>query len=170
MEVKFISKNNVGYFAALFLVVLLSQARVFNFLIDTFLGRSLLILFILLIAYTNQILGTVVVFIIIIIFSGTDIGYLEGFEGDASGNVIDDASENTIAKPGTPAIPEKDAKKEPVDKTESNATIPATEGFDIISKERYIQKGKQSNQIPVNDSMRNTKNVLPYENGILTPY
>jgi hypothetical protein len=157
MEVKFISKNKVGYFAALFLVVLLSQSRVFNFLIDTFLGRSLLILFILLIAYTNQILGTVVVFIIIIIFSGTNIGYLEGFGTDASGNGLEEPSE-------------KDKKQSPLDNTESNATIPATEGFDISSKERYIQNGKQSNQIPVNDSMRITKNVLPFESGILTPY
>ena len=166
MELKFISKNNVGYFAALFLVILLSQAKVFNFLIDTFLGRSLLMLFILLVAYTNQILGTIVVFIIIIMVSGSDIGYLEGFETDVSGNITGGASDNKEP----PATPAKDKKEKPVHDSSSKEPVEATEGFDIIGKERYIQKGKQSNQIPVNDSMKITKNVLPYETGLLTPY
>jgi hypothetical protein len=79
MDFNLVSKNNVGAVATLFLVILLSQARFFNFLIDTALGRAILILFILGISYTNKILGVVAVLFIIIAFNNSDIGYLEGF-------------------------------------------------------------------------------------------
>ena len=79
MDFQLVSKNSVGAVATLFLVILLSQARFFNFLIDTALGRAILILFILGISYTNKILGVVAVLFIIIAFNNSDIGYLEGF-------------------------------------------------------------------------------------------
>jgi hypothetical protein len=223
----FISKNKIGGLAALFLVVLLSQSQVFNFLIDTVLGRSLLLLFILLISYTNKILGTVVVFIIIIIFSSHSFG-IEGFSDnttttkretetvttvvsnpmDASGSTTSSLSQpstsslsqpvasslsqpvaSSLAQPTASSLSQPSASSlaqptasslaQPAATASSSAlpssitlspVLPATEGFDIVSKERYIQKGKQSNQIPVNDSIRNTTNVLPYETGLLTAY
>ena len=55
MNLKLISKNNMGIVATLILVILLSQSRLFNFLIDTALGRAVLILFILVISYTNKV-------------------------------------------------------------------------------------------------------------------
>lgn len=169
----YISKNKLGCLTALFLVVLLCQSQVFNFFIDSVLGRSFLLLLILLIAYTNKILGTVVVFIIIIIFSGHNLGFTEGFDKK------DDKDTSTpppaTNEPSTPATSESstpattttitDDKKE-----ESKPVIAATEGFDIVSKERTIQKGKQSNQIPVNDSIRSTNYVLPYETGMLSAF
>jgi len=39
----------------------------------------------------------------------------------------------------------------------------AQEGFDLIGKERNIQRGRNSNSIPVNDFMRESTNVAPYE-------
>jgi hypothetical protein len=207
----FISKNKIGGLAALFLVVLLSQSQVFNFLIETVLGRSFLLLFILLISYTNKILGTVVVFIIIIIFSSHSFG-IEGFGDnktttkretetvttvvsnsiDASGSAISSLSQpstsaSSLSQPAASALsqPAASALSQPAASALSQPStpslskpssitlspvLPATEGFDIVSKERYIQKGKQSNQIPVNDSIRNTQNVLPYETGLLTAY
>lgn len=39
----------------------------------------------------------------------------------------------------------------------------STEGFDVLGKERTLQKGKQSNSIPVNGSMNASTNVSPYE-------
>jgi hypothetical protein len=39
----------------------------------------------------------------------------------------------------------------------------AQEGFDIIGKERTLQRGKNSNSIPVNDFMKDSDNVSPYE-------
>ena len=84
MEFKFVSKNNLGAVATLFLVILLSHSRFFNFLLDTALGRTILILFILGISYTNKILGVVAVLFIIIAFNNSDIGYLEGFTNSAN--------------------------------------------------------------------------------------
>ena len=69
MDVKLVSKNNVGAVATLFLVILLSNSRFFDFLVDTTLGRAILILFILGISYTNKILGIVAVLFIIISFN-----------------------------------------------------------------------------------------------------
>jgi hypothetical protein len=193
MNFNLVSKNNMGYASALLLVVLLSQSKVFNFLIDTTLGRSILILFILFIAYTNKILGVVVVLFIIIIFNNSDIGYLEGFTDSNDTSV---ASSNVTVGSGELAQKNKDKKDSvsstnsttsatatstptsidtttttatptPTDTTTTTATssATATEGFDIIGKERYIQKGNQSNQIPVNDFMRVSPDVAPYEGG-----
>ena len=55
MDVKLVSKNNVGAIATLLLIILLSHARFFDFLVDTALGRAILILFILGISYINKI-------------------------------------------------------------------------------------------------------------------
>jgi len=86
MNFKFVSKNNIGVVVALLLVILLSQAKFFNFLFDTVLGRSVLVLLVLILAYVNQILGVVAVLFIIILFNQSTSGYLEGFT-DASGNI-----------------------------------------------------------------------------------
>ena len=79
MDFKLVSKNNIGVVVALLLVILLSQARFFNFLLDTALGRSVLVFLVLILAYVNKILGVVAVLFIIILFNQSDIGYLEGF-------------------------------------------------------------------------------------------
>ena len=78
MDFKLVSKNNLGAVTALLLVIILSQGQFFNFLLDTALGRAVLILFILFISYTNKILGIVCVLFIIIMFNNSDIGYMEG--------------------------------------------------------------------------------------------
>jgi len=78
MDFNLVSKNNLGAVSALLLVIILSQGRFFNFLLDTALGRAILILFILFISYTNKILGVVSVLFIIIMFNNSNIGYMEG--------------------------------------------------------------------------------------------
>jgi hypothetical protein len=196
MNFNLVSKNNMGYASALLLVVLLSQSKVFNFLIDTTLGRSILLLFILFIAYTNKILGVVAVLFVIIIFNNSDIGYLESFTDsmDASGNTAVGSGElaqkiqdkkNSMASTTSSTTPATTTTNTPsttttttpsttttstpttTDTTTTTATSSATaiEGFDIVGKERYIQKGNQSNQIPVNDFMRVSPDVSPYEGG-----
>ena len=78
MDFNLVSKNNLGVVTALLLVIILSQGRFFNFLLDTALGRAILILFILFISYTNKILGVVSVLFIIIMFNNSNFGYMEG--------------------------------------------------------------------------------------------
>ena len=83
MDFKLISKNNIGSAVLLLLVIALSQARVFNFLIDTALGRFFLIIFILCLSHCHKILGVVGVLFIIIMFNSNM--YYEGF-GNNSGS------------------------------------------------------------------------------------
>ena len=68
MNFNLVSKNNIGVVVALLLVILLSVSKVFNFLLNTTLGRSVLVLFVLILAYVNKILGVVSVLFIVILF------------------------------------------------------------------------------------------------------
>ena len=67
MDIMLINKKNIGYVCILLLIIFLSQSKLFNFLLNTILGRSILILFLLCISYSNKILGIVTVLLIIII-------------------------------------------------------------------------------------------------------
>uniref|UniRef100_A0A6C0EQP7 Uncharacterized protein n=1 Tax=viral metagenome TaxID=1070528 RepID=A0A6C0EQP7_9ZZZZ len=177
MNFKLVSKTNMGVVTMLLLVILLSQSRFFNFLVDTPLGRALLISLLLVISYTNKILGVVTVLIIIIMFNNSDIGYLEGFTDTSntdkkpsdnklpivSSKVNSNESLDTTTKPALNKLTTTSpSTKKLVEKPETNKPV---EGFDIIGKERNIQKGKQSNSIPVTDFMRESTSVSPYEGG-----
>lgn len=174
------SKNNIGCAVALFFVILLSQSKFFNILIDTVLGRMVLIAFLLIISYLNKILGVVVVLVIVIMFNHSNIGYMEGFTSDASNNasnnaVTTDASNNNALStdasnnpspspsPSPPSPPSRPSPSPPSPSPPSPPASTATEGFDIIGKESNIKRGKQSNSIPVNDFMRESVSVAPYE-------
>ena len=196
MNFNLVSKNNIGVVVALLLVILLSMSKVFNFLLDTTLGRSVLVLFVLILAYVNKILGVVSVLFIVILFNQSDFGYLEGFT-DASGNSTTNANQqakiaareaerkkirqniktNMAAKTETPATtspattPATDAPSTPP--TPSAISMPikgGAEGFDIIGTENYIKRGKQSNKILVSDHMRESKNVSAFDGSFTDSY
>ncbi len=84
MDFKLVDKKNMGVVSLLLLVIILSQARFFNFLIDTALGRAFLIAFIIFISCCHKIMGVVGVLLIIIMFKRSQIGILEGFDVDAA--------------------------------------------------------------------------------------
>jgi hypothetical protein len=135
------SKNNMGAIAAIILIILLSQNRFFNFLIDTTLGRVFLVVFILAISCINKILGVIIVLFIMIMFNQSSIGYMEGYTGISTGAV--------------------DVSKEE-EKPKNNGR----EGFNMIDRESTIQKGKRSNEVPVFSNARNqTDNVEPTDKG-----
>jgi cytoskeletal protein RodZ len=79
MDFKFNSKTTLGAISTLTLVIILSQSRFFNFLIDTALGRAALICLIMGISYTHKILGVVAVLFVIIMFNQSYLGSSEGF-------------------------------------------------------------------------------------------
>lgn len=183
MDFKLVSKNNLGAATSLILVILLSQAKFFNFLIDTPLGRAILILFILFISYTNKILGVVSVLFIIIMFNSSDIGYMEGFTAPSSNNSNDSSTTNNTTRSSTktndtttdssttPTL--TDEQKQQImtklqEKAKDNSTTTtsssfvASEGFDIIGTENTIKRGKQSNSIPVNSFMKNSDDIMPF--------
>lgn len=94
MDFKLISKNNVGGAIFLLLIIALSQAKAFNFLMDTALGRIFLIVFILSLSHCHKILGVVGVLLIVIMFNSNM--YYEGFENKNSSTTTTDASSNSV--------------------------------------------------------------------------
>jgi hypothetical protein len=196
MDFKLVSKNNIGVVVALLLVVLLSQSKVFNFLLDTALGRSILVFLILVLAYLNKILGIVAVLFIIILFNQSDIGYLEGFTAtpNATPNTTPNATPNpnankearvaekqqvrqnvkanlaskaaNSAAPAAPAAP----STTPIPSATSSLTTSGAEGFDLIGTENNIKRGKQSNKIPVNEHMRESMNVSAFDGSFTDSY
>ena len=205
MNFNLVSKNNVGIVGTLILAIFLSQSRSMDFLFRTALGRLVLIVLILAMSYTNKILGVVGVLFIIVMFSSSNITFMEGLDNmDATTTpdaVIDTTTTDTITTdttttdtpstttPATTAgATAKKAKQvvgTPIDEsqtgvTETEDTTTTTEdittedagdninttenagveSFDIIGLERNIQKGKNSNSIPINNNNYDD-NVLP---------
>jgi hypothetical protein len=183
MEFKLIGKNNIGAVVLLLLIIAISQARAFNFLIDSALGRIFLIVFILFLSHCNKILGVVGVLFIVIMFN-TNM-YYEGFE-TADGKTITKPSDTSVDETNVDVIKVDATKvdttklKENVKKqlsdaktnldtakatmnTSTDSTTTSAEGFDILGIENNIKRGKQSNSIPVNNFMRDADSVSPYE-------
>ena len=193
MDFKLVSKNNVGTVVLLLLVIALSQAKAFNFLIDSALGRVFLIIFILCLSYCHKILGVVGVLFVIVMFNNNM--YYEGFGNNSSSNSLDassnsvDASSNSVDASGntTSSLNSDQIKKmiqqqikqqmssnnntttsttdssDSSKKSKNSKNTEAAEGFDILGIENNIKRGKQSNSIPVNNLMRDSDSISPYE-------
>jgi hypothetical protein len=157
MDFNFLSKNNVGIASTLILVVLLSQSRVLDFLIDTTLGRFILILFILGISYSNKILGVVSVLLIILVINQSDMRFFEGF---ADGMPSDKPSEDPSLTTKKTPMPAEEEKK--VEKFEGR------EGFNMIDREGTILKGKRSNEVPVLSEARSQDEVDPSDKSVFS--
>jgi hypothetical protein len=193
MDFKLVSKNNLGAVTALVLVIILSQSRFFNFLLDTALGRAILILFVLFISYTNKILGVVSVLFIIIMFNNSDIGYMEGFarppprppprrpppHAVTTNNTNTNNTNNTNNTP--PAhhsahrqphhiVAHRPAHHPPPrrrrERFENPSDTDAAEGFNLQEMERNIF-GKKSNSVTPSKP-ESTENVEPFSNN--APY
>jgi len=123
-----------------------------NLFFNTVLGRTLLILMILCISYTNHILGVVSILFVVIIFMGF-YTYTENFE-----TTIEPVTTTPLAPPNpTPVLDNDDTNA-----LDENKYI-ITEGFDILGTEQNLQRGKKSNTIMVNENMRKFENVDPYD-------
>lgn len=182
MDFKLVSKNNVGVVALLLLVILLSQAKFFHFLLDNALGRAVLLMFLIFISYANKILGIVTVLLIIIMFNNSNFGYMEGFdtpETPSDPSVPNPLVPVTPSVPETPSVadittpvpspmPEPMPEPQPEPEKKDAKQAMAAEGFDVLGTERTMQKGKQSNSIPVNSFMRDSESALPFENSKFT--
>ena len=198
MGFKMINNTSLSASIALLLVVLLSQAKLFNFLLETAWGRFILISVIIVISYLSKILGVVSVLFVIIMFNQSDIGFFEGFTNDENANSRNDNVSNSNAQKKLIAsnannnnnnnnnnehnIKNSDKDKNNINKVNKldkttnennqNTIKPiiveqkqpiAKEGFDMIGTENNIKRGKQSNSIPVNNSINKADNVTAYE-------
>ena len=159
MDFNLVSKNNLGAVTALLLVIILSQGQFFNFLLDTALGRAVLILFILFISYTNKILGVVTVLFIIIMFNNSDIGYMEG--NTTMGSSMGTTNNKPAAAPTLPpALTPPDIKKKPVEG--------GAEGSNHLETER-TGFNKKSSTIPATKSV-GVENFEPFGGSYKEPY
>jgi len=164
MNYKLISKNSFGVVILLLLVVLLSQSRFFDFMINTCLGRFFLIAIILIVSCIHKILGVVSVLLIIIIFNNMDFPYLEGMTSNLNDNDTSSDSASDSTSSATPPTMDDSSKSESFhNNTEKKKSTKSLEGFDMIGKERQLQKGRSSNTIPVNDYMKESKNLEPHD-------
>lgn len=189
MGFKLVSKNNVGIAITLILVVLLSQSRFLDFLIDAPLGRMILLAFVIFIAYTNKILGLIAVLFIIIAFNQNSsnmvysYNYYEGFDvsgNDASGNVLNQvksklqtAQANIQAAQANIQAQATSDSSQTATTTSSSAsgteTFKGREGFCMTDRETNMLRGKQSNVIPVfNKSREQSDDVSPSDKSIFT--
>jgi len=180
MNFNLVSKNNLGAVGALMLVILLTQSRIFNFLLDTTLGRFALIIMLILISYANKIFGVVTVLLIIVLFNVSDIAYLEGFDGNkdnnekkdenVANNKEDENDTNMKKKIYVTTNAKADSSEgQPVSEettattTTTTTETTATEGFNILGMENEFKRGKNSNSIPVSYFMNSSDSVLPYD-------
>jgi hypothetical protein len=177
MAFKLLSKNIIGGVTTLVLIILLTQSRLFDFLINTHLGRVFLILAILGISWCHKIFGVVALLFIIIIFNQSEISFLEGFTDtttpttttttaitDPSGNASSDAAaqkknevKNKIAQLAqqNAATTTSSAAATTPTTPISTETFMGREGFNTVDREGTILRGKRSNEVPVFSNARN---------------
>lgn len=176
---KLVNDRHLGGAIFLLLLVVLSQARLFDLFLKSSVGRGFFLLVMLSISYFNKILGIVGIFIFIIIFSlqhrtsieGMDSGDMDAGDMDASDM---DAGDKTKRK--TPSIKKIIDKKQKKYKNESDTGSVASsvdtstqsadgftpiERFDLLGNESTLQRGKRSNCISVEKST--SGNVQPSE-------
>lgn len=137
------TKFGAGVVATIILGVLLSHTRYVDFFMNSLLGRTVLLMFILGISVMNKVLGVVAVLCIIIMYNRSGLGYMEGFEG----------------APKSDTSSKKDSKKETIVKEE------AKEGFNLIERESLMMRGKESKSIPA--TLEKNDNVNPADS---SPY
>ena len=189
MNFRLVSKNYIGIVGTLILVILLSQSRFFDFLTETSLGRIFLLLFTILISYTNKFLGLLAVLCIIIAFNNNDINYnfYEGFDGSANSLVTTISQDKPQINQDKQNIStnlqqKKQQVQQQVQQQQANnasqtatttssaaSTSSGTEGFCILDRENNMLRGKQSNSVPVfNNSRQQDDNVSPSDKSIFS--
>lgn len=181
---KLISKNNVSGALTLLLIILLSQSHILDFLIDTALGRVILLSSLLFVAGNNKILGLIIVLAIIIFFNYNYVEDnnrgIEGFEDKTSGKDGEKKKPEDKKPEDKKAAEKKDVAepdaidanaKKTVDKSsnEDKSTAPefdlvkniktekpaeGREGFCMSDRESNILRGKRPNSIPVFSNLR----------------
>lgn len=149
MDIQFNTKTSIGAIIMLIFIIILSQSRIFDFLIDTHLGRIILIALIIGISYTHKFLGVLVVLFIILMFNFNRDGFSEGF----------DTTNQGVATVSSGYIPVKN--------TSANSTK-GREGSNMVEREGMILKGKSSIEIPVTKQSRNQgDNIEPSDAKVL---
>ena len=127
MDFKLVDKKNMGGASLLLLIIILCQSRFFNFLIDTALGRAILITFIIFICCCHKIMGVIAVLLIIIMFNRSQIGILEGFDsGEINTQQIKDNIQAKIQSATDASAPASTTTTTSAPTTTTTTTTPST--------------------------------------------
>ena len=140
------SSNTISAIVSLFFVVLLTQSKLFNFLLDTALGRFVLIAFIIIISYLNKILGVVSVLFVIIMFNQSEIAVFEGFTTDNNDN-----NKNKIAAA-------KMQNSNGKNNNDNNNKIPAAKMQNSNDTNNNMNNNNMNNNNMNNNNMKNKMN------------
>ena len=146
MSFKVFNKNTLAIVLTLIIVILFSESRMLDFLINTYLGRTLFILILIIISFLNKMLGVVVVLLIIIAFNNSDIALFEGFSNN-SPNRNDSRNSNRSRNNDS-----RNSNRSRNGEIKKAKVVSAHEGFDLIGRETSIKRGKQSNSLPIDDN------------------
>ena len=171
MDFKQNMKNCTGVVLILLLLIFFSQAKTFNFFINTYLGRVLLIIILLVASYCNQIFGIVIVLLIIIVFN--NVSLTEGMTTNKEGEAEHPKEDTNSKKDFDEIISNNQEIVSPIESIEPNVPFlkdnstneelhknnKSIEGFDMIGTENSIQRGKSSNSIQINEDTRSFKNI-----------
>lgn len=157
---KLMDKNNIAGAIFLLLLILFSQSATFNFLLNSLIGRALLVMSLLYISYINKYMGLVLVIFVSAMFYSNDAYYLEGMENKNMDKPKDETNDevdvvDVDVDVSSNIVPPKVEPKE-------NENV-AAEGFDILGLEFSMKKGKESNAIPVDASVRDVDYVAPFD-------
>ena len=146
---KFINKTNIGIISTLLLLITLSQTNILNYFLNTCLGRTILILIILLISYTNKILGVVAILFIIIMFNVKMAKYRENMTN--SDNNLDANSSPTNSSP-----------------TNSSPTsnLPDIKNINVVSNGKNKPKLDISSITPETVDLENTNTSISESNNL----
>jgi hypothetical protein len=163
MEMNFINKHKFGIVALLFFILLVSQEKSLHFLIHTILGRLSLIFLLLAISCFNITLGIIAVLYIIVLINKDNSFYLEAFDPEISKT----KEEDSLKKIQDELKADKYHKETIVSSSLSASNAPTEmglgrEGFNTTERERNMQLGKKSNEIP--PVKQSTENVEPFDN------
>jgi hypothetical protein len=147
MELKIEGKNKIGIVAGMILIILLTQNKSFNFLINNNLGRLILILLIITISNFNILLSIIFILFIVILINKNDEVYLEGFDTNQSTTALS----SSLAAANFYNVGGNSTKQG------------GREGFNIIENERNILLGKKSKEISINPELgKSSENTQPF--------
>jgi hypothetical protein len=164
MNFKLLSKNNVGSAFLLLVIILLSQARTFDYFVNNYLGRVLLITAVIVLSYINKILGVVLVLFVIMMMNKIDFLHLEGMENASDANTSANASSSGNNADLTPEEKKKlEEKVEEVITENKETPTQSVEGFNVTETEDDMKKGKDSNTIPVDENVKNGDMVEAFD-------
>ena len=149
-----VSKENLGCVILFLLVIVLSLSKTFNIFMDSHLGRLVLILFVLVLSYLNKILGVVGSLFVIIILSGNNMLYQEGFE---SNNMNKDITMVDTTKSNT----SKDIKKEKEEVQKGDNTVNVSTNTNIAptSDTNSSTSSKPQIKLPSHDASAVTSSI-----------